>query len=216
MATSTTTAERLRPGLILIRQAVSPEVQARLADQMNSVEERFKRSAGTRLRIYDAVDTYPEHEFMLELCALWLSQARTLDETVGESVPTHLLFLKYMSKNGMGFHRDNGENDGEAEYPVVSLSLGNACDFLVKHHHSDEPETIRLNSGDVIIFGGPCRMILHKVGKVYVGTGPEEVVERIGNNRLNLTFRHAPGILGREDEFEMFNAYAAVQKRMNK
>ena len=45
---------------------------------------------------------------------------------------THLLLLYYALPNRLGWHRDDGANDGASSQPVVSLSLGQSCDFLVR------------------------------------------------------------------------------------
>jgi hypothetical protein len=46
---------------------------------------------------------------------------------------------------------------------------------------------VRLESGDCIIFGGPSRMILHSLLRIYPNTKPRTLKMRMG--RLNITFR---------------------------
>jgi alkylated DNA repair dioxygenase AlkB len=48
-------------------------------------------------------------------------------------------------------------------------------------------ELVKLQSGDVMVFGGPARLIYHSLAKVYSNTGPRNLHLRPG--RLNLTFR---------------------------
>ena len=45
---------------------------------------------------------------------------------------------------------------------------------------------IALESGDVMVFGGPARKVFHGVGTVKPGSHP-----LTGGCRINLTFRHA-------------------------
>mmetsp|Transcript_112743 Transcript_112743/g.168708 ORF Transcript_112743/g.168708 Transcript_112743/m.168708 type:complete len:129 (-) Transcript_112743:132-518(-) len=117
--------------------------------------------------------------------------------------PTHLLSLYYASRTGIRWHQDNAENDGTQEHPVVSLSLGNACTFEFKHLKTDKKaKEIRLESGDCLVFGGPARMMFHAVTKILEGTGP--LTDILGDARMNLTYRDAPEVLGREDEFRYF------------
>jgi alkylated DNA repair dioxygenase AlkB len=60
-----------------------------------------------------------------------------VDPAMPDMDPTHLLTLYYAKERKMGWHRDEGSNDGKSEQPVVSLSVGNTCEFHVKH---DEEE----------------------------------------------------------------------------
>lgn len=200
--------QSLRKGIVLIRNAIDLETQQNIGSMSLELaqSEKFKFSVNSRDRIYDAISAYPNPTYLLDLCQNFLSQANAIDDTIIPSIPTHLLFLKYKNKNGMGYHRDDGKNDGKDLYPVVSLSVGNSCRFLMKQNNDDELIDIMLNSGDVIIFGGECRNILHKIHSVRLNTSPEAVFNIIGNERLNLTFRYAPEIIGKEDQYEIFDA----------
>jgi hypothetical protein len=60
---------------------------------------------------------------------------------------------------------------------------------------------VDLKSGDVLIWGGPERMLEHCVDKVMIGTSPFENLK----GRLNFTFRSAPNIIGKEEEFKTSN-----------
>ncbi len=46
-----------------------------------------------------------------------------------------------------------------------------------------------LRSGDVVVFGGPSRMIYHTVKKVYANTVPQNITMRHFAGRFNITFR---------------------------
>jgi alkylated DNA repair dioxygenase AlkB len=47
--------------------------------------------------------------------------------------------------------------------------------------------TVRLESGDILIFGGPARMLFHSVQKIFPNHRPKGLV--LAPGRLNLTFR---------------------------
>jgi len=71
----------------------------------------------------------------------------------------------------MGGHIDDGEEAKES--PVVSMSLGPPCIFLLGGHSKDEsPAAVLLRSGDVLILGGLSRLKYHGVPKVFVSEGP--------------------------------------------
>ena len=48
-------------------------------------------------------------------------------------------------------------------------------------------KTLRLDSGDVLVFGGPARMLFHGVTKIHTNNRPKGLV--LAPGRLNLTFR---------------------------
>lgn len=91
----------------------------------------------TRNRVYDAISKFSDANHLLVLCRKLLTEANRIDKQIIVEDPTHLLFLQYLTKRGMGFHSDNGANDGAKLNPVVSISLGNYCVFSIKH-----PKTI--------------------------------------------------------------------------
>jgi DNA oxidative demethylase len=65
----------------------------------------------------------------------------------------------------MGLHQDKDEEELEA--PVVSLSLGDTALFRYGGLERDDPtRSIRLRSGDAIVFGGPARLIFHGIDRL--------------------------------------------------
>ena len=75
---------------------------------------------------------------------------------------------------------------------MVSLSIGLCADFGYKNAYGDKTHAVvKLKSGDAILFGGPSRMIVHSVLRVYPHTMPGFLrgIMRIG--RLNITYRFA-------------------------
>ncbi|MGN0101173.1 MAG: alpha-ketoglutarate-dependent dioxygenase AlkB family protein [Dietzia sp.] len=90
----------------------------------------------------------------------------------------------------MGLHQDRDE---ASMAPVVSFSLGDACTFRFgTPEHRGRPYTdVRLESGDLVVFGGPSRMAFHGVPKVFDSTAPSWCREVLGAEpgRVNITLR---------------------------
>jgi len=104
----------------------------------------------------------------------------------------------YSAAGRMGLHQDKDEDAAclRAGSPVVSLSCGASADFMYSQVHPDssgggaqgrKQSSVKLESGDVLVFGGASRMLFHGIGKVYAGTEPKQLPLAAG--RLNLTFR---------------------------
>ena len=99
--------------------------------------------------------------------------------------PDACLINRYAVRAGMGLHRDGDEQD--FDQPIVSVSLGLPASFLVGGLNKDEkPQAIGLESGDVLVFGGPARLLYHGIRPVKAGEDP-----LFGPFRYNLTFRRA-------------------------
>jgi alkylated DNA repair protein (DNA oxidative demethylase) len=83
----------------------------------------------------------------------------------------------------MGLHQDRDEQD--LTQPIVSVSLGMAASFRIGGvRRADPTRSITLHHGDVLVFGGPARLMFHGVDRL-VGA-PHPV---LGTARINLTCR---------------------------
>jgi alkylated DNA repair protein (DNA oxidative demethylase) len=84
----------------------------------------------------------------------------------------------------MGLHQDRDEAD--FLMPVVSVSLGDAGLFRIGNHvRGGKTESLWLDSGDVMVLGGPARMLFHGLDRIRFGSSgllPQ-------GGRLNLTLR---------------------------
>jgi DNA oxidative demethylase len=99
--------------------------------------------------------------------------------------PDACLINRYEPGARMGLHQDKDERDFGA--PIVSVSLGLPAVFLFgSNRRSDRPRRLRLESGDVVVWGGPARLFYHGVAPLARGTHP-----LTGSYRINLTFRKA-------------------------
>lgn len=86
----------------------------------------------------------------------------------------------------MGMHQDKDE---DSDAPVVSLSLGATCSFRFGNDvNRNRPwHDVRLESGDLFVFGGASRRAFHGVTKTLPGTAEPGIGLPIG--RLNITLR---------------------------
>jgi len=82
----------------------------------------------------------------------------------------------------------------------VSISLGNSSQFGYKPLMQNE-QTLNVENGDILVWGGPQRMLEHCVKGVKLNSSPDHLPQ-IRNVRLNFTFRSAPNILGKESQFQ--------------
>ena len=99
--------------------------------------------------------------------------------------PDACLINRYEAGTRLSLHRDENERDLSA--PIVSVSLGLPAIFLFGGlSRGHRPCRIALESGDVVIWGGPNRLVYHGVAPLAEGDDP-----LTGKYRVNLTFRKA-------------------------
>jgi alkylated DNA repair protein (DNA oxidative demethylase) len=99
--------------------------------------------------------------------------------------PDACLINRYEPGARMSLHQDKNELD--MDQPIVSVSLGLPATFLFGGMaRTDKPQRMRLESGDVVVWGGPARLAFHGVDTLRDGEHP-----LTGRCRYNLTFRRA-------------------------
>ena len=100
-------------------------------------------------------------------------------------VPDACLVNRYEPGTRLSLHQDRNERDAAA--PIVSVSLGLPATFLWGgDSRGDRPRRIRLESGDIAVWGGPTRLNFHGVD--VIADGEDGLT---GRYRYNLTFRKA-------------------------
>ena len=98
--------------------------------------------------------------------------------------PEACLVNWYAADARMGLHQDRDEEDLSA--PVVSVSLGDSAVFRMGGTDRRDPtRSLRLHSGDVLVFGGPARLVFHGIDRILPGTST--LLGREG--RINVTLR---------------------------
>jgi len=97
--------------------------------------------------------------------------------------PDASLINRYVAGAKLSLHQDRDEKDPWA--PIVSVSLGLPAVFLWGgKRRSDPVRRLPLESGDIVVWGGPARFVYHGVAPLRDGHHP-----LTGATRINLTFR---------------------------
>ena len=135
---------------------------------------------------YDAIDPEsgrrwpPMPAIFADLAAEAASEAG-----FGGFVPDACLINRYEPGAKLSLHQDRNEKDFGA--PIVSVSLGLPAVFLFGGlKRTDRPLQIPLDHGDIVVWGGPSRLVHHGVMPLADGYHP-----KLGRQRLNLTLRKA-------------------------
>jgi alkylated DNA repair protein (DNA oxidative demethylase) len=135
---------------------------------------------------YDAIDPGsgrlwpPMPQLFEDLSRSAAAECRFTDFT-----PEVCLINRYEPGARMSLHQDKDERD--FTQPIVSVSLGLPAVFLFGGaQRSDRPKRVRVESGDIVVWGGPARMAFHGVAPL--ADGCHSIA---GKYRFNLTFRRA-------------------------
>jgi alkylated DNA repair protein (DNA oxidative demethylase) len=100
-------------------------------------------------------------------------------------VPDACLVNRYAPGARLTAHRDADEQN--FSQPIVSVSLGLPASFAFYGlTRGGNGRSVPLHDGDVLVWGGPSRLVYHAVRPVKAGHHPVT-----GGFRYNLTFRHA-------------------------
>jgi DNA oxidative demethylase len=99
--------------------------------------------------------------------------------------PDACLVNRYVPGSRLTAHRDADEHN--FAQPIVSVSLGLPANFAFYGlTRGGKGRGVALGDGDVLVWGGPSRLVYHAVRPIKPGTHPVT-----GGFRYNLTFRHA-------------------------
>ena len=118
---------------------------------------------------------------------LFLDIAARAAEAVGFEgfAPDACLINRYAPGARLTLHQDRDEKN--LRQPIVSVSLGLPATFLWGHEtRGGKLRRVPLVHGDVVVWGGPSRMVFHGVDGLKDGRHP-----LTGALRYNLTFRSA-------------------------
>jgi DNA oxidative demethylase len=95
------------------------------------------------------------------------------------------LLNRYAAGSGLGLHQ--GRNEADFSQPIVSVSLGAAADFFWGGpRRADRVRRLRLQNGDVLVWGGTARLHFHGVAPLRPAADDDF--------RINLTLRCAAGL----------------------
>ena len=133
---------------------------------------------------YDRIDPLTGNPWP-ELPSLFGSVAREAAMAAGYDAltPDACLVNRYEPRTKLSLHQDRDELDLAA--PIVSVSLGLAATFLFGGLQRNAPtRKVRVESGDVVVWGGASRLAFHGVAPLAAGEH-----RLAGACRINLTFR---------------------------
>ena len=108
--------------------------------------------------------------------------------------PTTTLVNFYKENASFKWHRDSEDPELQRTNkapPIVSFTVGLSAEFAYKRRFEDaEHASVRLDSGDAFLFGGPARMIAHSVLRVLPNTTPGAPRAHAAQREAQ---RHRPG-----------------------
>eukprot|EP00440_Ansanella_granifera_P075108 gb/GFBE01081509.1/.p1 GENE.gb/GFBE01081509.1/~~gb/GFBE01081509.1/.p1 ORF type:complete len:314 (+),score=42.13 gb/GFBE01081509.1/:1-942(+) len=150
---------------------------------------------GTKARFWDTSSIFPA-----EFRALGEAVAQRADKEFPGNLGEHAACFEarvgalnfYTGRGKMNWHCDD-YNFAKKDRPIVMASLGDTAEFGYKMHASEPDRSVKLESGDVIVFGGRARDLIHAMLRVYEGTAPQQLVvpAQPGKGRISVTWRDA-------------------------
>lgn len=135
---------------------------------------------------YDAIDPETSRRWP-QMPAVFTSLAGRAAGAAGfdRFVPDACLINQYEPGARLSLHQDRNEHDFGA--PIVSVSLGVPASFLWGGAaRSDKPRRVRLEHGDVVVWGRSARLNFHGIDPLRQDHHP-----LTDGMRFNLTFRRA-------------------------
>jgi alkylated DNA repair protein (DNA oxidative demethylase) len=133
---------------------------------------------------YDPVDPLTQTAWP-RMPQLFAELARRAAEAAGFASfrPEACLINRYEPGTRLSLHRDYDEENAHA--PIVSISIGAAATFIWGGlKRNNKTRRLRLDSSDVVVWGGPSRFVYHGVAPL-----KEQRHPLTGAQRINLTFR---------------------------
>jgi alkylated DNA repair protein (DNA oxidative demethylase) len=135
---------------------------------------------------YTEIDPITERPWpSMPACFTTLATSAAATAGFESFIPDACLINRYAPGTRLTLHQDKNEQD--FSQPIVSVSLGVPAIFLFGGlKRSDKTRRVPLVHGDVVVWGGPDRLRYHGVL-----TLKESHYPKLGNHRINLTFRKA-------------------------
>lgn len=216
------------PGIVIYRNALSVEDQLKFInivqrkgglDNINAETGQLEWNFfGKRGRCFDRILNYPDddRQFITDCFLKFKHDVEAVDPSLCYLDVTHILTLWYPNQHGIGWHVDGyGGNDGDQGAPVYSLTLGNSCTFDYKLVGTKQKISVDLYSGDLLVFGGPQRLMYHSVKNVHMVSFTHLLDF---DARINITARTCSDLTPDDDERYQTTNYtqSIIQKRNQK
>ena len=123
------------------------------------------------------------------------SKIRDFVSLVSEDLPVpeefDICVVNFYETNAtLGLHQDVATRS-DPRLAVLSISLGDSADFCFRRSWKKKAleRKITLRSGDVMLFGGNSRDIIHGVRRIHAGTAPVGLHMPAGRLNINLRQR---------------------------
>ena len=194
----------LGPGIVLWREYFSPIAQRHLLDDVLArlEEAPFYRPVMPRTEKPFSVEesNFGELGWVSDKTGYRYQPAHPVTGKAWPAIPPPLLALwhslaamappqcclvnLYRKGARMGLHQDRDEGDFSA--PVIGVSLGDDALFRIGGAvRGGATQSVKLCSGDVVLFGGPARLAYHGIDRIR--SGSSQLVP--GGGRISLTLR---------------------------
>ncbi|KAJ9460318.1 Ubiquitin-60S ribosomal protein L40 [Diplonema papillatum] len=202
----------LQPGVVLLKGMMSIQTQQYIVDEAFRLgtnregfsggfyrvleDGRTELNQGHRGQFGEDLRCFAPHFGTIAQHFLEKAMAGVVEVgTLPHMDPHWCNFNLYSPKSpGILWHRDGDETmeriRAKRGRPIISFSLGDSCEFRFKNSSTEDDKIVQLDSGDVLIFGGPSRNMLHSVTRLHGGTTPKLLRWPYPEGRLNLTYRH--------------------------
>jgi hypothetical protein len=137
----------------------------------DSITPNFHSKLQTRGRDGFLIKNMKRGDEILSILSQIRDKVVSLDSQLEYPIANYVLIQFYCTKDGIKRYYDGfGGNNGDEGAPVYSLSLGNSCNFRysllgTNRQKGDSVDSVLLSSGDVLVFGGPQRLIPHEIKK---------------------------------------------------
>lgn len=186
--------EQLPEGFTLLRGLVEPQMQTRMVELARDlcrcaplIQPRTRFSTNFKLRLtswgdvgwlsdeqgyrYEAVHPVTKQPWPPIPADVRAVMMRASAEAGYPDFDLQTVLVNFYERDAgkLGLHQDKTEKDLRS--PIVTISLGDSCIFGVGGlNHSDPVQEIVLDSGDVLVQGGPARMFFHEVMRILPGS----------------------------------------------
>lgn len=195
------------PGIVFIPSVLTEKEKATIYEivwknavffKEDGVTPNFDTKRYKRGRDAFLIKNLVDGDLLLAILDKLRTRVESMDKTLEFDMPNYVLMQYYQNKKGIPRHVDShGGNNGDEGAPVYSLSLGANCIFRYSLVGMDEKIDQSLTSGDLLVFGGPQRLIPHEVLSVDIGSCKEE---QCRGARINLTFRCCTGFTDEDEQ----------------